>query len=55
MQGMGKSNEDVAEFLRRLNISELFQEVTLESTNSATDPATGEPAVNFNLSCKVEY
>ncbi|MGD8858409.1 MAG: PilN domain-containing protein [Myxococcales bacterium] len=55
MSGFGKSNEDVAEFLRRLNISELFSEVTLESTSSGTDPETQLPVVKFNLSCKVEY
>ena len=55
MAGFGKTNEDVAEFLRRLNISELFQEVTLEKTIAATDPNTGLPVVRFSLTCKVQY
>lgn len=55
MAGFGKTNEDVAEFLRRLNISELFQEVTLEKTSSASDPDTKLPVVAFSLTCKVQY
>ncbi|MDD9934261.1 MAG: PilN domain-containing protein [Myxococcales bacterium] len=55
MAGYGKTNEDVAEFLRRLNISELFQEVTLEKTSASKDPGTGLPVVQFSLTCKVEY
>jgi type IV pilus assembly protein PilN len=55
MAGYGKTNEDVAEFLRRLNISELFQEVTLEGTSAAADPGTGLPVVSFSLTCKVKY
>jgi type IV pilus assembly protein PilN len=53
--GFGKSNEDVAEFLRRLNVSEVFDQVKLQATTSASDPAGGTPIVRFTLSCEVRY
>jgi type IV pilus assembly protein PilN len=53
--GFGKSNEDVAEFLRRLNVSEVFDQVTLQATTSAIDPTTGLPIVRFTLTCEVKY
>jgi type IV pilus assembly protein PilN len=53
--GFGKSNEDVAEFLRRLNVSEVFDQVTLQSTTAATESNTGLPVVRFSLSCEVKY
>ena len=52
--GIGKTNEDVAEFLRRLTISELFDKVTLKETGSKTDKG-GLPVVTFSLSCEVAY
>jgi type IV pilus assembly protein PilN len=55
ISGYGKSNEDVAEFLRRLNVSELFDAVTLQSTASQPDATTGLPVVKFSLSCEVKY
>jgi type IV pilus assembly protein PilN len=55
ISGFGKTNEDVAEFLRRLNISEVFDKVTLQSTQAATDDATKLPTVRFTLSCEVKY
>ncbi len=53
--GMGRTNEDVAEFLSRLALSDLFQEVTLERTQSAVDADTSLPLISFELSCKVIY
>ena len=53
--GFGKSNEDVAEFLRRLNVSELFDKVTLQSTSAQMDPGTNTPVVRFQLTCEVKY
>jgi len=53
--GFGKTNEDVAEFLRRLNLSEVFDQVSLQSTSSSTDAKTGLPVVNFTVSCEVKY
>ena len=55
VEGSGKTNEDVAEFLRRLNISEVFRAVALQSTSAALDPKTGTPTVHFSLSCEVKY
>ena len=53
--GFGKTNEDVAEFLRRLNISKVFDKVTLLSTAAAIDQKLGQPVVRFALSCEVKY
>jgi type IV pilus assembly protein PilN len=53
--GSGRTNEDVAEFLRRLNLSDVFDKVTLQSTAASHDPRTGLPAVSFSLSCEVKY
>jgi type IV pilus assembly protein PilN len=55
IRGFGKTNEDVAEFLRRLALSELFAKVTLQSTAATVDGASKLPVVNFVLSCQVKY
>lgn len=55
IRGFGKTNEDVAELLRRLNLSNLFEKVTLQTTASATDAASQTPVVSFELSCQVKY
>jgi len=55
LAGMGRSNEDVAEFLRRLTLSEIYDGVTLQRTRAATDPDTGLPMVGFDITCKVKY
>jgi len=54
ISGNGKTNEDVAEFLRRLNISEVFDKVTLQSTSASSD-REGSPTVRFSLTCEVKY
>ena len=51
--GTGKTNEDVAEFLRRLTISEIFDKVTLQGTGTSTQADL--PVVTFNLTCEVIY
>lgn len=53
--GMGRSNEDVAEFLRRLTLSEIYQSVTLQRTRATKDPDTGLQVVGFDITCKVRY
>ncbi len=53
--GMGRSNEDVAEFLRRLTLSEIYEGVTLQRTRAASDSATGLQMVGFDITCKVRY
>jgi len=55
IRGFGKTNEDVAEFLRRLNLSNLFEKVSLSATASASDPGSSMPVVSFDLSCQVRY
>jgi type IV pilus assembly protein PilN len=55
ISGNGKTNEDVAEFLRRLNTSEMFDKVTLRTTTATTDSPTGLPIVHFQLTCEVKY
>jgi type IV pilus assembly protein PilN len=55
IRGFGKTNEDVAEFLRRLSLSSLFEKVTLQATASATEPGNLIPVVSFDLSCQVRY
>lgn len=55
MTGFGKTNEDVAEFLRRLALSELFEEVTLQKTEATLDQETKLSMIGFELSCKVKY
>ncbi len=53
--GMGRSNEDVAEFLRRLTLSEIYEGVTLQRTRASADPDTGLQMVGFDITCKVRY
>jgi len=57
IRGAAKSNEDVAEFLKRLNLSVFFTEVNPESTsqNSVGPASSSVKFVNFNLSAAVVY
>lgn len=57
IKGAAKSNEDVAEFLKRLQVSIFFSDVAPESTAQvAESPANpGAKHVNFNLTAKVVY
>jgi type IV pilus assembly protein PilN len=55
IRGFGKTNEDVAEFLRRLSLSELFHKVTLQATSTAASPSAAGQVVAFDLSCQVRY
>ncbi len=55
MTGLGKTNEDVAEFLRRLALSESFEDVTLTRTESKIDTDTQLPFIDFSITCKVRY
>lgn len=54
--GAAKSNEDVAEFLKRLQASVFFQNVVLESTSQVTTNREGDVKhMTFNLSTGVIY
>ena len=55
IRGFGKTNEDVAEFLRRLNLSNLFEKVSLTATSAALEQGSSVPIVSFDLSCQVRY
>ncbi len=55
IEGLARTNEDVAEFLRRLSLSEVFGAVSLESTKAAKDPDSNQPVVSFSLTCDVRY
>jgi type IV pilus assembly protein PilN len=55
IRGAGKTNEDVAEFLRRLTLSEVFRQVALTETSSQLESESKFPVVNFTLSCEVHY
>ena len=53
LRGSAKSNEDVAEFLKRLNSSVFFSDVNLDATNQVS--GRGIKYVNFGLSANVIY
>ncbi|HEY8925567.1 MAG TPA: PilN domain-containing protein [Polyangia bacterium] len=57
IQGAARTNEDVAELLKRLQLSVFFAEVTPESTTQIGDgtAASGAKRVSFNLSARVVY
>ncbi|MEM6961943.1 MAG: PilN domain-containing protein [Myxococcota bacterium] len=55
VKGRGKTNEDVAEFLNRLSLSELFESVTLTKTEEARDDETGLELIRFELTGQVTY
>jgi len=53
IKGSAKSNEDVAEFLKRLNASVFFKDVNLDATAQASKGSV--KYVNFGLSTTVIY
>jgi type IV pilus assembly protein PilN len=55
--GIGKTNDDVAEFLRRLAISRYFADVKLVKTEEKNDKEItgGTPAISFDMRAKVRY
>ncbi len=55
IEGLGRSNEDVAEFLRRLTLSEIYDDVTLQRTRAVADRETGIQMVGFDITCRVNY
>jgi type IV pilus assembly protein PilN len=55
IRGLGKTNEDVAEFLRRLALSRSFADVHLDRTEATEDTATHLPVIAFTLSATVRY
>lgn len=55
IQGAARTNEDVAEFLKRLQLSVFFAEVTPESTTQVGDNSGGAKRVTFHVSARVVY
>lgn len=55
MTGQGRTNEDIAEFLQRLSLSELFETVTLTRTAATVDSETELSLIGFELTCRVIY
>ncbi|HEX2658323.1 MAG TPA: PilN domain-containing protein [Polyangia bacterium] len=57
IQGAARTNDDVAEFLKRLQLSVFFAEVTPESTTQIADNAAagGAKRVSFHLNARVVY
>ena len=55
IEGIGKTNEDVAEFLRRLTLSERFEQIELVKTEGTTDSGTRLAVIGFELTCRVIY
>ena len=61
IRGSAKTNEDVAEFLKRLQLSIFFSDVTPESTTQVSENTPGNVAslsvkhVTFNLTAKAIY
>jgi len=57
IRGSARTNEDVAEFLKRLQLSVFFTDVTPESTTQIgeTNASGGAKHVAFNVSARVVY
>lgn len=55
IHGVGRTNEDVAEFIRRLTLSETFEQVELVKTQGVEDQATRASLISFELTCRVIY
>ena len=52
--GVARNNEDIAEFMRRLSLSMLFENVVLVRTGDAKG-SYKIPVVGFELNCRVRY
>ncbi len=53
ISGTGRTHDDVAEFQRRMSLSEVFEDVTLQGTTAKEED--GISFVSFNLTAKVKY
>jgi type IV pilus assembly protein PilN len=53
--GEARNNEDIAEFLRRLALSAVFDDVVLVRTGQPTNASATVALVAFELTCKVRY
>lgn len=55
IQGLARDGEDVSEFLRRLTLSDFFQEVRLLPAQKINDTTNKMELVRFEMSAKVKY
>ncbi len=55
IHGVGKTNEDVAELLRRLSLSDLFENVTLTRTEASEDRERHLDLIAFEMTAQVRY
>jgi type IV pilus assembly protein PilN len=55
IKGAAKSDEDVAEFLKRLKQSAFFSDVYWQQTQPQFDAALNVAYVTFDVTCKVNY
>jgi type IV pilus assembly protein PilN len=55
IHGAAKSDEDVAEFLKRLKLSAFFSDVYWQQTQPQTDGKLSVSYVTFDVTCKVNY
>lgn len=53
--GRAKDHDDVAELLKRLNLSEYFTGVSLQRNQQVQDKGLGLKVVQFSLSCRIKY
>jgi type IV pilus assembly protein PilN len=54
IKGVARNNEDIAEFMRRLSLSQLFDTVVLVRTGQGRGTSEIQ-TVSFELTCKVRY
>ena len=55
LTGAARGHDDVAEFLRRLNVSPYFAEVRLVKTQSAMNNELHLELVQFEIECTARY
>ena len=55
IKGGAKSDEDVAEFLKRMKVSAFFSDVYWQQTNPASDTKLNVSYVTFDVTCRVNY
>jgi type IV pilus assembly protein PilN len=55
IHGAAKSDEDVAEFLKRLKLSAFFSDVYWQQTQPHTDSKFNVAYVTFDVTCRVNY
>lgn len=53
--GKAKDHDDVAELLKRLTLSEHFDDVQIDSDEQVMDSAAGFKVVRFKLTCRATY